>query len=420
MFKRDSYDCVVVGGGPAGSTAGTILADHGRSTLVLERIKFPRHHIGESLIPQTYWIFKRIGMLEKLYASDFVRKESVQFVNAEGKDSKPFYFYDRYPHECSITWQVPRDRFDKMMLDNAREHGAEAHEGVNVTEVVFEGERAVGVNVRADGATKFIPAKVVIDASGQAGLIARHFKLRYPDQGLRHAAIYAYYKDAHRDEGRNAGATIVIRTPDRHGWFWYIPLPDNITSVGVVSNIPYLFDNRGTDPMATFLEEVENCPGVRTRVANGRLISHAYVINDFSYRSKRAAGDGWVLVGDALGFLDPLYSTGVLLALQGSMWAADGVHEALQENDLSGERLGRFAPKFMEGMQRFRQLVYTFYDPDFSFAAFTKKHPEYHDHVVRILIGDVFNDDVSEVFTVLKDWVKLPEMIEFEGSEIPA
>ena len=128
----ESYECIVIGGGPAGATTSTILADHGHRTLVLERARFPRHHIGESLMPQTYWILKRIGMYEKLKASDFPPKESVQFVNASGKESQPYYFTDRDPHEWSVTWQVKRDKFDKMMLDNAREHGVEVREGVSV------------------------------------------------------------------------------------------------------------------------------------------------------------------------------------------------------------------------------------------------------------------------------------------------
>jgi flavin-dependent dehydrogenase len=416
LLRHRAYDCIVIGGGPAGSTAATLLADYGRGTLVLERTRFPRHHIGESLMPHTYWTFKRIGMLEKLRASDFPLKESVQFVSAAGEDSTPFFFTDRDPNEWSITWQVPRDRFDLMMLDNAREHGAEVHQGVNVTEVVFEGDRATGVKAVIDGATAFIPAKVVVDASGQTGLIARQLGLRYGDAALKNGAIYAYYQGAHRDEGRNAGATIVIHTRDRNGWFWYIPLPDDVTSVGVVGPPGYLFTGRGNDPLATFLKEVENCPGIARRVERGRRVSGVYVLSDFSYRAKRAAGAGWVLIGDALGFLDPIYSSGVMLALKSGEWAADAAHDALAAGDVSGRRLGRFAPRFIHGMHMIRQLVYAFYDRNFSFAAFNRAHPEYHDNLVRLLIGDVFDGDVGGIFDVLDKWVKLPPPIELEGA----
>src|SRR5438270_2450306 len=162
---------LVIGGGPAGTTAATLLAQRGYRVELFERERFPRFHIGESLIPETYWVFKRLKMLDKMKASAFVKKYSVQFVNAEGKVSAPFYFWDNKPHECSQTWQVVRSEFDQMMLDNAREHGVTVHEGVRVVDVLFEGDRAVGVTVRDEGGRRRdIRAAVVVDASGQAGL----------------------------------------------------------------------------------------------------------------------------------------------------------------------------------------------------------------------------------------------------------
>src|SRR6186997_3006116 len=159
-------DVIVIGGGPSGSTVSTLIAQHGYRVQLFEREKFPRFHIGESLIPETYWVLKRLNMLEKMQRSHFVKKHSVQFINANGKLSAPFYFRDNKPHECSQTWQVVRSEFDQMMLENAREHGVDAHEGVHVLEVLFEGDRAVGVAVKdATGTRREIRAKVVVDAS---------------------------------------------------------------------------------------------------------------------------------------------------------------------------------------------------------------------------------------------------------------
>src|SRR3984893_11169908 len=165
-------DVVVIGGGPAGSTCSTLLAQQGVGVELYERDRFPRFHIGESLIPETYWVLRRLNMLPKMQRSHFVKKHSVQFVNASGKMSAPFYFWDNKPHECSQTWQVVRSEFDQMMLDNAREHGVVAHEGVRVVDVLCEGERAVGVTIQTEGgARRDVHARVVVDASGQNGLL---------------------------------------------------------------------------------------------------------------------------------------------------------------------------------------------------------------------------------------------------------
>src|SRR5215218_6135134 len=172
-------DVVVIGGGPAGSTVSTLLAQQGRRVELFERDRFPRFHIGESLIPETYWVFKRLNMLEKMKKSAFVKKYSVQFVNSEGKESAPFYFHDNKPHECSQTWQVIRSEFDTLMLDNAREHGVVVHQPARVLEVIFEGERAVGVRVQSEnGEPREVRAKVVVDASGQTTMLQNRLKLR--------------------------------------------------------------------------------------------------------------------------------------------------------------------------------------------------------------------------------------------------
>ena len=263
-------DVVVIGGGPAGSTVSTLIAQRGYRVVLLERERFPRFHIGESLIPETYWVLQRLGMLEKLKQSHFVRKYSVQFVNASGKSSVPFYFWDNKPHECSQTWQVVRSEFDLMMLDNARQHGVQAQEETRVLDVLFEDERAVGVTIQtADRSTRQLHAKVVVDATGQSALLQNRFRLRVWDPVLNKGAIWTYWQGAARDSGKDEGATMVIQTPDKLGWFWYIPLHNDMVSVGVVGPFEHLFGSRGSHEQV-YDEEVGRCAAVQQRVSRAR------------------------------------------------------------------------------------------------------------------------------------------------------
>jgi flavin-dependent dehydrogenase len=393
----DEVQVAVIGGGPAGATASTLIAQHGHSVHLFERERFPRFHIGESLIPETYWVLERLNMLPKMKASAFVKKFSVQFVSANGRLSAPFYFSENKPHECSQTWQVVRSEFDKMMLDNAREHGVQAHEGVRVFDVLFEGERATGVRlIDEHGQQRDIKAQVVIDASGQSSMIANRFKLRVMDPDLKKGALWTYWEGAYRDVGRDEGATLVLQTQSKNGWFWYIPLHNNIVSVGVVSDFRYLFDRRGDHEMV-YNEEVERCPIVKERISTARRATGFYATKDYSYRSTKVAGDGWVLVGDAFGFLDPLYSSGVLLALKSGQLAADAVVEGFAKNDLSAAQLGKWGPEFKAGMDRMRRLVCEYYD-GFSFGKFIRKYPHFTGTLTDLLIGDLFREEVGEVF----------------------
>jgi flavin-dependent dehydrogenase len=415
-----SYDCIVIGGGPGGATAATLIAKAGYKVLLLERGNFPRFHIGESLMPETYWTFQRLGMLERLKASNFVKKYSVQFINPTGKESQPFFFDEMNPHECSQTWQVVRSEFDKMMLDNAAEHGAEVWQDANVTDVLLESSahdslpKATGVIVSRKGQhAQKIHAKVVVDATGTNALLSKKLGIRQPDPKLKKASIFAHYRGARRDPGKNAGATLVVSTNSYDGWFWYIPLPDDIVSVGVVGEVANLITGRGT-PEQTLEEEIRNCRGLEQRMANATRVSPVHVLSDFSWRSTRCAGDGWVLVGDAFGFLDPVYSSGVFLALKSGEMAADSIIEGLAKNDLSGAQLGKWGQGLSDGMHAMRKLVYAFYTRDFSFGQFMRTHPQYKKNLVELLIGDVFRPEVNAIFEDMKQSVMLPDPMPLE------
>ncbi|MBX3423229.1 MAG: tryptophan 7-halogenase [Pirellulaceae bacterium] len=397
QITDSAIDVVVIGGGPAGATAATLIAQQGFRVQLFERDKFPRFHIGESLIPETYWVLKRLNMLPKLQNSRFVKKYSVQFVNSTGKTSAPFYFWDNKPHECSQTWQVVRSEFDQLMLDNAREHGVAAHEQVRVLDVLFEQDRAVGVKIRLhDGTVQQVPCRVVVDASGQSGLLQNKFKLRVWDPVLNKGAIWTYFQGAYRDSGKDEGATVVIQTPNKLGWFWNIPLHDDRLSLGVVAPFDYLFKGRGSHEQ-TFNEEVQKCPAVQERLKSATRLTGYFATKDYSYRATRWSGDGWVTIGDAFGFLDPLYSSGVMLALKSGEMAADAICEGLKTGDTSQAQLGKWGPLLNQGIDRMRRLVCEYYD-GFNFGNFVKNFPELRGKITDLLIGDLFTDKVDVVW----------------------
>jgi flavin-dependent dehydrogenase len=400
-MHRADPDVIVIGGGPAGSTVSTLVAREGYRVRLFERERFPRFHIGESLIPETYWVLQRLGMLEKMKQSRFVKKYSVQFVSADGRQSAPFYFWDNKPHECSQTWQVVRSEFDLMMLDHAREHGVEVHEGTRVTDVRLEDGCAVGVTIRgADGTDHEVRAPVIVDASGQSGLLQRKLGLRVWDPVLDKGAIWTYWQGAYRDAGRDEGATVVLQTGNRRGWFWYIPLHDDRASVGVVAPFDELFRNR-TSHEDTYERELDHCPAVRRRLASAHRVTGYFATRDYSYRARRLAGDGWVLIGDAFGFLDPLYSSGVLLALRSGELAADAIVEGLRSGDVSAAQLGKWGDLFHAGVDRMRRLVCEYYD-GFSFGRFVRAYPHLKGTVTDLLIGDLFHERVDGVWQAIE------------------
>jgi flavin-dependent dehydrogenase len=398
-----STDVVVVGGGPSGATVSTLLAQKGYRVELFERDHFPRFHIGESMIPDTFFAIQRTGLLAKMKSSHFVKKYSVQFIDQRGKLSEPFYFWDNKPHESSQTWQVRRSEFDQLHLDHARDNGVQVHEGARVLEVLFEGKRAVGVRVKPENEPeRVVRSKVVVDASGQSTLIIDRFGLRDWDPKLKKAALWTYWKGAIRDTGRDEGATLVIQTQGKTGWFWYIPLHDDIVSVGVVADHDYLFKRGTKDPETVYFEEVARAPGLQLRIKDATRCDIFRIQKEYTYRTRQGAGDGWVLVGDAFGFIDPLYSSGLLLAMTSGCMAADNIAEAFAKNDFSEAHLRMWEKPFLRGVDRIRRLVCEYYD-GLSFGRFVKKHPHLKGMVTDVLIGDVFKDDVDVLWPLMDE-----------------
>ncbi len=398
----NSYDAIVIGGGPAGSTAACVLAMKGRKVVVLEKEKFPRYHIGESLLPFGFFTLERIGMLPKMKASHFVKKYSVQFVSPDGRQSQPFYFHKHLEHEASQTWQVLRSELDQTLLDNAREHGAEVIEEMAVRETIRRNGAVGGVvAVAKDGTTHEFHAPITIDASGRDAFSISREGWKIRDPFLNKIAVWTYYKGALRDAGIDEGATTVAYVPER-GWFWHIPLADNIVSVGVVAEKDYLM--RSTrDLKEIFDQEVARNKWVENHLAAGEQFGPFRITGEYSYRSRYCAADGIVLAGDAFAFLDPVFSSGVLLALRSGELAADAADAALTAGDYSAARFTEYGAEFCARIESMRRLVYAFYDQRFSFRDFIRKYPHFHGDVTDCLIGNWLKD-FDPMFTAMREF----------------
>ncbi len=402
----NQFDAIVVGGGPSGSTAAAVLAMNGRRPLILEKEKFPRYHIGESLIPHCYFTLERIGMIDKLRASDFPKKYSVQFVSPNGNVSQPFYFFQHRDHPSSQTWQVLRSRFDQMLLDNARDKGATVIEEITVRDLIRENHTVVGVRaIDKDGNTREFRAPVTIDATGRDGLTQIKHGWRVRDPYLDKIAIWTYFRGAKRDPGLDEGATTVAYLPHK-GWFWYIPLPDDVVSVGIVAESSYLYRDTRELP-EIFCREIGNNLWIKDHLTPGQPFGPYRVTAEFSYRARHCATDGLVMTGDAFAFLDPVFSSGVFLALKSGEMAADAVDAALTDGDVSAVRFEEYGRQLCHGIESMRKLVYAFYDEAFSFKEVIMKYPQLRGRLTDCLIGDLFTN-FDDLFAAVGQFARVP------------
>ncbi len=418
MTNNHTYDTLVIGAGPAGSSTAALLAEQGFRVLVLEKEKFPRYHIGESLLPFTFHPLKRLGLLERMRGSEFVKKYSVQFISASGKASQPFYFSTRYAPDVAQTWQVLRSEFDQILMDNARAKGANVLEETTVEELIQEEARTVGVRAHSkSGEHLEFRAPMTVDCSGREAIAPTRLNWRIREPKLNKVAVWTYYRGALRDEGIDAGATTVAYVPEK-GWFWYIPQHRDMISVGIVAEGKYLTRDGVRDPEQIFQREIEQTQWIKAHLACGKPVEPYRLTSEFSWRSRYCAADGLLLAGDAFGFLDPVFSSGVMLALKSGSLAADAITAAFQAQDFSAERFTEYSRVMREGLENMRKLVYAFYDQGFSFRKLTNKYPDLAGAITDCLSGDV-NKDFSHLYKAVAETAEVPAPLPYGAPFAP-
>jgi flavin-dependent dehydrogenase len=412
MTIPQTFDTVIIGAGPAGSAAAALLAEQGLRVLAIEREKFPRYHIGESLLPFTCYPLKRLGLFDRMRQSEFVKKYSAQFISASGKASQPFYFSSRYEPDVAQTWQVLRSEFDLMLMENARSKGAEVLEETTVRELIQEEGRTLGVRAQTKtGDTMEFRAPMTLDCSGRDAIAPTRLNWRVREPKLNKVAVWTYYRGALRDPGIDAGATTVAYIPEK-GWFWYIPQHRDMVSVGVVAEGKYLTRDDVREPKDIFNRELEQNAWIKQHLACGTQVGSYFITSEFSWRSRYCAAHGLLLAGDAFGFLDPVFSSGVMLALKSGMLAADAIKAAFDAQDFSADRFTDYGRQMREGLENMRKLVYAFYDPNFSFRKLTDKYPEMAGEITDCLSGDI-NKDFSRLFKAIADTAEVPEPLPY-------
>jgi halogenation protein CepH len=369
MTTSDAFDAIVIGGGPAGSTAAAALVDKGRRVLLLEREHFPREHIGESLLPATMPFLEWLGVMPAVQEAGFLKKWGATMLWGSSREPWSWYFRETntaHPH----AFQVWRARFDQILLDNARSHGADVREGHRVTSVLFDGDRAVGVRfVEPGGHLAEARAPWTIDASGQAALIGRARGLRQWDTHFQNMAVYGYFEGAERLP--DPDQTNIFIESYAGGWFWNIPLHNGWMSSGAVID-----SRRGQDLLRTFAplqllqSEIAAAPGTSRMLRDARLAHGPFTLKDWSYLSLEVAGDGYVLAGDAACFIDPLFSSGVHLAMMSGAMAAAYVTTALKDESMRLPGARFYREQYLAEYNQFREMAKLFYATNRSIDSF--------------------------------------------------
>lgn len=407
---HESYDVLVIGGGPAGSTAAVLLARYGWSVIQLEKAHHPRFHIGESLLPMNLPVLERLGVLDQVRALGvYKRGADFEADNVDGYNTYDFAraLGDSPPH----AFQVWRQDFDRLLFEHARKHGVDTREGAEIQSLDQRGPRDSLAEIRMEnGRTYRVQAHYVLDASGRDAFLASRKKLKRKNTEHQSAAVFGHFQGAICRPGKDAGNISIYNF--EHGWMWMIPLPEGVMSVGAVCRPEYLKRRQG-NTRDFFYETLKLNPGVWARLSRASLIGgEVRVTGNYSYDAATIGGPGWMLVGDAFAFLDPVFSSGVYLAMSGAERAAQVINIALREPAHEAQEQRRLEKRMRVGMRRFAFFIYRFNSPVMQ-KIFRNPHNilRVEQGIISMLAGDLFDSPSIwwrlQIFRFIYAWTAL-------------
>ena len=383
-------DVLVIGGGPAGSTVAALLAQKGRHVVLLDKDRHPRFHIGESLLPANLPLFERLGVADEMRAIG-IKKRAAEFMSPWHEHKQQFLFADAWDKTMPHAYQVRRSEFDQVLLRRATQLGAHVREGCKVTAVDLEAtpERARAQARCDDGRTLAYAPRFVVDASGRDTFLASRFQIKHKNPQHNSVAVYGHFKNVRRNEGEDEGNIIIFWF--EHGWFWFIPLQDGVTSIGMVT-WPYFMKTRGERSLQQFLlDGIRQCPPLLERMAAARLTDVIEATGNYSYSCERNHGRNYVMLGDAYAFIDPVFSSGVLLAMNGAVAAAEAIHTCLSQPAQATAALQAFDQRMQHGPKAFSWFIYRMTNPIMrDFFMYPQNRWRVKEAVLSVLAGDIF------------------------------
>ncbi|MGH8751624.1 MAG: NAD(P)/FAD-dependent oxidoreductase [Burkholderiales bacterium] len=387
-LEKNFCDVLVIGGGPAGSTAAALLAEKNWRVVVAEKDRHPRFHIGESLLPANLALFERLGVAREIEQIG-LRKNGAQFVSSHHGRSETFYFAEALNKKYPFSYEVRRSEFDHILLRNCAAKGAQVHEETRVKQVEFHKQQnSLVTAVDAQSVTRVWDTRFVIDASGRDTFLAEFFGIKQRNRKHNSAALYAHFENAGLLPGNDAGNISVFWFD--HGWFWMIPLKDGAMSVGAVC-WPYYLKSRKTDVQSFFMDTIALCPGVAVRLRQARLCTPVTATGNYSYQARRMAGAGYLMVGDAFAFIDPVFSTGVMLAMNSAFLAAEAVHDCLTDAGVAAQRLTAYERRVRRGLKIFSWFIYRVTSPAMRYMFMHSGNIlGVKEGLISLLAGDIF------------------------------